>query len=564
MRHAGAPRVDDPAALEPHDAVGSRGKLGTVRDQQHGAPGAQPLDRLADELGVDRVEVRGRLVEDHERRVAQERARERDPLPLAGRQAPPALADDRAVPVRQPGDERVGAGLLGGGTHAVVGRRGVAEPDVVGDGAAKQRRILRHPGDVCAPGRRVARGQVDPTDRHAPARRLAEAEQERGGGALAAAALADERDRLARLELEVDGLEHGDLPGRIGEGDALEPDRRAARARRMPGPGRDRRRLLDQAEQPLGDGEPVGARVVPGGEIPQRQVELRREHEHRQRGLEPDVAVDEAHAHRDRDERDAERRGELEHRPGEERDPERPHRGPPVVVAHLLDPLGLRLASVEGAQRRQAAHDVEEVRREQRQRLPALPRVPGRGAADQPHEDRDERQREQHDPGRERVDRGDEHEHGDRDDGCEEDLRQVTGERGLERVDAVHRGRRDLGALGAVERGRVVAQPGLDEVEPQLREDAGRRAPPPGLEAPGCAGARHDHDDEQLERQRHVRERRPVERPCRDPSEQYRLCEDEQRRGEAERGVDPEEQPRRPCATEQARVEETHASEPSP
>ena len=275
-RHAGADLgADDPAALEPHDAVGSRGKLGTVRDQEHGAPGAQPLDRLADELGVDRVEVRGRLVEDHEGRVAQERARERDPLPLAGRQAPPALADDRAVPVRQPADERVGAGLLGGGPHAVVGRRGVAEPDVVGDRAAKQCWILRHPGDVRAPRRRVARGEVDPADRHAPVGRLAEAEQERGGGALAAAALADERDRLARLELEVDGLEHGDLPGRIGEGDAFEPDRRAARARRMPGPGRDRRRLLDQAEQPLGDGEPVGARVVGGGEIPQRQVELR-------------------------------------------------------------------------------------------------------------------------------------------------------------------------------------------------------------------------------------------------------------------------------------------------
>ena len=63
-------------------------------------PSPQPLDRRADELGALGVEVRGRLVEDDERRVAQERARERDPLALAGRERPAAVADDRLVAVR--------------------------------------------------------------------------------------------------------------------------------------------------------------------------------------------------------------------------------------------------------------------------------------------------------------------------------------------------------------------------------------------------------------------------------------------------------------------------------
>ena len=147
-------------------------------------------------------------------------------------------------------------------------------------------------------------------------------------------------------------------PGYANE-TSLEPDRRVARARREAGAGGDRGRLLDQPEQPLGDGEPVGARVVLRGEVPQRQVELGREHEHRERGLEADVAVDEPHADGDRDQRDADRRGQLEHRAGEERDPQRPHRRAAVLVADLLDPLGLRLAAVEGAQRRQPAHDVE-------------------------------------------------------------------------------------------------------------------------------------------------------------------------------------------------------------
>ena len=87
-------------------------------------------------------------------------------------------------------------------------------------------------------------------------------------------------------------------------------------------------------------------------------------------------------------------------------------------------------------------------------------------AADEPHEDRHEREREQHDAGRDGVDRGDEREHGDRHDERQHELRQVAGERRLERVHAADGGGRELGALGAVEGGRPVAEPPLDEVEP--------------------------------------------------------------------------------------------------
>ena len=45
-------------------------------------------------LGVER---RGGLVEDQDRRVSQDRARDRQPLPLAARQPLPALADHRLV-----------------------------------------------------------------------------------------------------------------------------------------------------------------------------------------------------------------------------------------------------------------------------------------------------------------------------------------------------------------------------------------------------------------------------------------------------------------------------------
>jgi hypothetical protein len=44
-------------------------QLGAVRDQEHGPTGLQPTDSLGDDADAGRIEVGGRLVEDHERRV---------------------------------------------------------------------------------------------------------------------------------------------------------------------------------------------------------------------------------------------------------------------------------------------------------------------------------------------------------------------------------------------------------------------------------------------------------------------------------------------------------------
>ena len=239
--------------------------------------------------------------------------------------------------------------------------------------------------------------------------------------------------------------------------------------------------------------------MEPGAELAQRQVELGREHEHRQPGLQPEPAADEAHADGDRDERDAERRRQLQHRARQEADAQRPHRRAPVAVADRRKRRRLLAAAVERPQRRQPADDVEEVRREQPQRLPALDRPLLRVAADEPHEHRHERQRREHQRGRAEVDRGHPAEHGERHDACEHDLRQVAGEVALERVDALHRGRRDLARLGAVERERSGAQAPLDEREPQLGEDAGGGAPAGDLGRPrerAAAGERQREEHE--------------------------------------------------------------------
>ena len=79
----------------------------------------------------------------------------------------------------------------------------------------------------------------------------------------------------------------------------------------------------------------------------------------------------------------------------------------PVAVGDRADRRRLRLGPAEGHQRRQAAHHVEEVARQRRQRPPLQPgAVPGR-EADQDPEDRDQRQRDQHDQRAHRVLGGD-------------------------------------------------------------------------------------------------------------------------------------------------------------
>ena len=161
-------------------------------------------------------------------------------------------------------------------------------------------------------------------------------------------------------------------------------------------------------------------------------------------------------------------------------------------------------------------------------------------------------------PAESEVDRGDEGEHGDRDDGRQHELREVAGERGLERVDAADGERRHLRALGAVERGRPVAEPALDDVQTQVGERARRRPPPCDLEAPGGRSAARRHDDEEDERGQELPERGAGEAASRDAREQHRLGEDEQRGDDSQDGVDREHDAHGPGAANQARVERPH------
>ena len=185
---------------------------------------------------------------------------------------------------------------------------------------------------------------------------------------------------------------------------------------------------------------------------------------------------------------------------------------------------------------------------EERQRLPALSSAALGVAPDEPHEQRDERQRQQHHARGEEVDRGDEREHRDRHDDREHDLREVTGEGRLERV---HARRRPRSRPPRSARRRAQPAGSAAAVSTRSSRSCGehvRRRPTPATSKPQAATRTRDDDGaEDDERRRHIGERSAVERARGDAREQHRLREHEQRHDDAERGVGGEQHSRRPA-----------------
>ena len=84
----GVVRGDRAAVAKHQPRVGQRGELGIVRHQhQRGAAGAPDVEQQVHDVAAGRrVEVAGRLVGQHDRRIVGERARDRDALLLAARE----------------------------------------------------------------------------------------------------------------------------------------------------------------------------------------------------------------------------------------------------------------------------------------------------------------------------------------------------------------------------------------------------------------------------------------------------------------------------------------------
>ena len=226
-----AAAVGHRAVCQHQDAVGVDHAGQAVRQDQRGAAGHQPVERLLDHrlvLGIHRGQ---RLVQHQDRRVAQQGAGDGDALALATGEPCAAFADHGLVAVGQRLDEVVRVGGVGGGNQVRLAGVGAAETQVVLDRAVEQVGVLRHDGDHPADRGRVERAQVLPANADRAALRVMQAQQQADDRGLAGAAGADDADALACGDAEGQALVGGASAAGIGEADIFEGDAGAGRIR---------------------------------------------------------------------------------------------------------------------------------------------------------------------------------------------------------------------------------------------------------------------------------------------------------------------------------------------
>ncbi len=193
-----AANLGDLPAVEHDDAVGSLDRRQPVRDHHGRASLHQGLERCLHVALGFRIERRRCFVEDQHRRVLEQRARDRQPLPLAAGEAHAIFADQGVEPVGHCADKfhRVrGLGRLHDVRFAGVAHHAVG--DIGRDAVVEQHDVLAHERDVRAQARERERLEIVAIEQYAPAGRPVEARHQVGERGLAAAGGADQRDGFA-------------------------------------------------------------------------------------------------------------------------------------------------------------------------------------------------------------------------------------------------------------------------------------------------------------------------------------------------------------------------------
>ncbi len=164
------------------------------------------------------------------------------------------LADHGVVAVRQASDELVRLGGAGGSPDLLARRVRPAVGDVLGDPGREQERLFEHHPHRGPQVHQRQLPDVDAADRHPAASRIVEAGEQQRDRRLAGAGCADQRDRLARSDVQVETGQHR-LVGEVAEIDSgqVHPDRSGRQGARQVRVGH-RRAGVDHVEDPLDAG----------------------------------------------------------------------------------------------------------------------------------------------------------------------------------------------------------------------------------------------------------------------------------------------------------------------
>ena len=209
------------AALHDHDPIEVAQAREAMRDSDDGPAAHQAVERLPNGLFRIAVERRGRLVQEKNGRIFEERARNTDALALTGRQFHTAVAHDGRRAIRQSLDELLAIRRDDRLEHLGIGGVRPAIADVLHDRAVEQGDVLRNDCNRCPQALLRHPGDVLAADQDAPALHIIEALQQRKERRFSAARLPNQADALTRLDAQAELGEHL-APIGIAECDVLE------------------------------------------------------------------------------------------------------------------------------------------------------------------------------------------------------------------------------------------------------------------------------------------------------------------------------------------------------
>ncbi len=190
------------------DAVGVSERREPVGDDERGAVLDEQVERALDQLLVLGVDGGRGLVQNQQVGVLENGPRDADALPLAAAEAASLLARVGVVGLGELHDEIVCIGDPRGPDHVLLACLRLAVTNVLQDRFPEQEGALAHGGELFPERFQVDLGQVPAVDEDAAAGRVVEAAQQLDERRFARAAGADDADRLARLHLQRDVLEH--------------------------------------------------------------------------------------------------------------------------------------------------------------------------------------------------------------------------------------------------------------------------------------------------------------------------------------------------------------------
>ena len=193
----------DAVAAQHQNAVRVLDRRQAVGNRQGRAALCQLVQALADQNLTLVVQGTCGLVQQQDARVLQKDAGNRQTLLLPAAQLDAALTDVGVVAVLQRTDKGVGPGQAGSLLNFGAGRAGAAIGDVLRHRAAEQVNVLLHDADGPAQAVQRHAAHVLAVNQDLAARHIIEAGDQVAQRRLAAAGRPDERDILARADVQI-------------------------------------------------------------------------------------------------------------------------------------------------------------------------------------------------------------------------------------------------------------------------------------------------------------------------------------------------------------------------